>query len=244
MDRCIPYTPDEPFVMSGPKIRRFGEAWQLFYIAGRRWKVVDGRPEPVYKIRMATSPDGITWTKHGEDLIESRVEPDEAQASPDVLLRRRRLPHVLLLPVQQRLPRQGVRLPDRLRAQHRPDHWQRDDDQAGIDVSDGDGWDAEMVSYPHVFEVDGRTYMAYLGNEVGRFGFGLAELEGRASHEVAQARARSSTPTRTAFPTGASAGRSRPSRSSSRTACGSTSRPACSIPWPRASTSATSPTST
>ena len=35
-----------------------------------------------------------------------------------------------------------------------------------------------MVAYPHVVEVDGRTYMAYLGNGVGRFGFGLAELEG------------------------------------------------------------------
>jgi hypothetical protein len=35
-----------------------------------------------------------------------------------------------------------------------------------------------MVSYPHVFELDGRTYMAYLGNAVGRHGFGLAELDG------------------------------------------------------------------
>ena len=83
--RSSAYSPDEPFVMSGPKVRRFGDTWHLFYIAGRRWKVVDGRPEPVYKIRMATSPDGIAWTKHGEDLIESRVEADEAQASPDVV---------------------------------------------------------------------------------------------------------------------------------------------------------------
>ncbi len=37
-----------------------------------------------------------------------------------------------------------------------------------------EGWDAEMISYPHVFELDGRTYMAYLGNQVGRHGFGLA----------------------------------------------------------------------
>jgi len=28
------------------------------------------------------------------------------------------------------------------------------------------------------FEVDGKTYMLYLGNSVGRYGFGLAELEG------------------------------------------------------------------
>jgi hypothetical protein len=35
-----------------------------------------------------------------------------------------------------------------------------------------------MISYPHVFELDGNTYMAYLGDQVGRYGFGLALLEG------------------------------------------------------------------
>lgn len=81
---AIGYSPDEPFVMSGPKIRRFNNQWQLFYIAGRKWKWVDGRAEPVYKIRMATSEDGINWTKLNKDLIPSRIEEDEAQASPDV----------------------------------------------------------------------------------------------------------------------------------------------------------------
>jgi hypothetical protein len=29
-----------------------------------------------------------------------------------------------------------------------------------------------------VFALDGRTWMLYLGNQVGRYGFGLAELQG------------------------------------------------------------------
>ena len=53
----------------------------------------------------------------------------------------------------------------------------RDDAKAGIDVS-VEGWDSEMVSYPHVFDLDGKTYLLYLGNEVGRYGFGLAVLDG------------------------------------------------------------------
>ena len=56
-------------------------------------------------------------------------------------------------------------------------HWTRDDTKAGIDVSE-EGWDSEMISYPHVFELDGKTYMLYLGNQVGREGFGLAGCEG------------------------------------------------------------------
>ncbi len=54
--------------------------------------------------------------------------------------------------------------------------WTRDDARAGIAVSP-DGWDSETISYPNVFELDGSTYMYYQGNQVGKFGFGLARLE-------------------------------------------------------------------
>ena len=53
----------------------------------------------------------------------------------------------------------------------------REDEKVGIDVSH-DGWDSNMISYPHVFELDGEIIMLYLGNEFGRNGFGLAKLEG------------------------------------------------------------------
>ena len=56
----ISYSLDEPFVMSGPKVRRFNGQWQLFYIAGSKWKLVHGKPEPVYKIRLAVSGAGMS----------------------------------------------------------------------------------------------------------------------------------------------------------------------------------------
>ena len=56
--------------------------------------------------------------------------------------------------------------------------WIRDDTKAGIDISE-EGWDDEMISYPHIFELDGKIFMFYLGNQVGKYGFGLAELEGQ-----------------------------------------------------------------
>lgn len=173
----LSYSPDEPFVLSGPKIRRFGGRWHLFYIAGRKWKLVDGRPEPVYGIRMAWSNDGIAWIKAGRDLIASRLEEDEAQASPDVFLCNGRYHMFFCYRRSENFRgrengyRIGYAVSDDLR------HWARDDLKAGIDVS-GEGWDSEMISYPHVFELDGQTYMLYLGNQVGREGFGLARLEG------------------------------------------------------------------
>jgi len=173
----LSYSPDEPFVLSGPKVRRFGDRYQLFYIAGRKWKLVDGRAEPVYKIRLATSVDGLHWEKIGRDLIESRVEADEAQASPDVFQCNGKYHMFYCYRYSSgfRSREFGYRIGyassiDLL-------HWTRDDAKAGIDVS-FEGWDSEMVSYPHVFEVDGSIYMAYLGNQVGRYGFGLARLNG------------------------------------------------------------------
>lgn len=173
----LSYSPDEPFILSGPKIRRFNGQWQLWYIAGRKWVLDGDRPEPVYKIRMATSDDGFRWHKLGRDLVPSRIEADEAQASPDVFFHDGTW-HMFFCyrhSTGYRGHERGYRIGyassrDML-------HWERDDTRAGMDVS-ASGWDAEMVSYPHVFELDGNVYMMYLGNQVGRYGFGLAVLEG------------------------------------------------------------------
>lgn len=171
------YTPEEPFVLSGPKIRRFGNQWVLFYIAGRKWKMVQGRAEPVYKIRMATSADGLNWNRLNRDIIDSRIEEDEAQASPDVFFAHG-VYHMFFCyrrSEDYRGHANGYRIG--YASSRNLVDWVRDDSKAGIDVSPS-GWDSEMISYPHVFEVDGTIYMAYLGNQVGREGFGLAKLEG------------------------------------------------------------------
>lgn len=174
----LPYSPDEPFVLSGPKVRRFNDIWYLWYIAGRKWKVVDGRPEPVYRIRMASSSDGTHWSKMSRDLIPSRVEDDEAQASPDVFYANGKY-HMFFCyrySSHYRGKENGYRIGYAVSTNLTD--WERDDSKAGIDVSE-EGWDSEMISYPHVFDVDGKTYLAYLGNEVGRHGFGLAVLDGK-----------------------------------------------------------------
>jgi len=169
---------NEPFVLSGPKIRMFNNHWYLWYIAGRKWIQNKGTPEPVYKIRMASSEDGFDWVRYDRDLIANKLEEDECQASPDVFFYDNRF-HMFFC-YRYGLDYRGNEKGYRIGYAHSDDmmNWVRDDTQAGIDVSD-EGWDSEMVSYPHVFELDGSIYMLYLGNHVGRFGFGLAKLEGR-----------------------------------------------------------------
>lgn len=172
----LSYTRDEPFILSGPKIRRFNSKWYLFYIAGRKWVLDNGKPEPVYKIRMATSDDGINWEKHNKDLITSRVEEDEAQASPDVIFLNG-MYHMFFCYRYSKGYR-GKEKGYRIGYASSIDliNWERNDEKVGISVSEV-GWDSEMVSYPHVFELNEKIYMLYLGNGVGKEGFGVAELE-------------------------------------------------------------------
>ena len=165
----------EPFVISGPKIRKFNEQWYLWYIAGKKWTTGD-KPEPVYTIRMATSADGINWVKSEIDLIDTKLEDDECQASPDVFFYKGQ--YHMFFCYRYSLNYRNKERGYRIGYAHSDDliNWKRDDEKGGLDISEK-GWDSEMVSYPHVFELDNSTYMLYLGNQVGRMGFGLAKLE-------------------------------------------------------------------
>ena len=171
----LSYSPDEPFIISGPKIRRFHNTWYVWYIAGKKWIRDNGKPEPVYRIRMATSKDGQNWEKYGKDIIQTTLGGDEAQASPDVIWYKNS--YHMFFCYRYSTDFRGKR-GYRIGYAKSEDlfHWQRDDTGAGITVS-SKGWDDESVSYPHVFESDGTLYMLYLGNQVGKYGFGLARLD-------------------------------------------------------------------
>ena len=128
---------------------------------GVKWIATGGRAEPVYRIRMATSDDGVAWRRHDRELIPPRLEPDECQASPDVFEANGRF-HMFFCyraSADYRQRAGGYRIgyassPDLV-------EWTRDDAKAGLDISES-GWDSEMVSYPHVFEVDG----AVMGRDI------------------------------------------------------------------------------
>jgi hypothetical protein len=175
----LSYTLDEPMTVSGPKIRRFGERWYLWYVVGKRWKLADGRPESIFKIRMAESPDGLAWERRGADLIADVLDADECKASPDVF-RYDGAWHMFFsykYGSDFRGTDRGYRIG--YASSHDLVTWTRDDAQAGIAPSGGDEWDGQSIAYPHVFELDGAFYLLYLGNDVGRYGFGLAVLDGR-----------------------------------------------------------------
>ncbi len=174
----LSYSLHEPFVISGPKIRQFNNQLYLFYIAGKEWLLVNNKPEPVYKIRLATSHNGLDWDKHNSNLITDLLGDNEAQASPDVIVENG-LYHMFFCYRQPTDFRHNKARSYRIGYASSSDlmHWQRNDARCGLDISES-GFDSDMLAYPHVFKLNGKTYLFYLGNQVGRYGFGLAELEG------------------------------------------------------------------
>jgi hypothetical protein len=58
-------------------------------------------------------------------------------------------------------------------------HWQRLDDQVGIERSAA-GWDADMIEYCSIFQEGDQTYLLYNGNGFGSSGVGIARLDSRA----------------------------------------------------------------
>lgn len=167
----------EPFQVSGPKVRNFHNQLQLymFYLAGEKWVLTEqGASESFYKIRMATSTDGLNWKRDGKNIIDGVLE-NECQAGPDVFYHNGKY-HMyfsyrygLDFRGNDRGYRIGYATSDDLK------NWTRDDANAGIKLSKT-GWDSQDMHYPHIFKCNENTYMLYNGNEFGRFGFGLARL--------------------------------------------------------------------
>jgi hypothetical protein len=165
----------EPFVIASPKIRFFNNQWYLFYTAGSTW-LADPKVDPVYKIRMATSINGTDWNKLHVSIVNNLLGEFEAQASPDVFFFNDQY-HMLFcyrygsnFRNNERGYRIGYAFSEDLV------NWTRDDSKSNLTTSDV-GWDSEDVSYPNVIKVNDHLYCFYLGNQVGKTGFGVARMK-------------------------------------------------------------------
>lgn len=170
----------EPFLVVDGFVRKFENKFYMFYIFGQKWcEEIEGHsPERVYKIGYAISDDGINWQKMNRCIIKDKIDENECQALPTVIKIGGRYHmyfcyrHMIGFRTEKEKGyRLGYAYSDDLI------DWIRDDDNAGI-TTGKEGWDSDMICYPNIFEVDGKVYLLYNGNEFGKHGFGIAELEG------------------------------------------------------------------
>lgn len=171
---------NEPFLVGDPFGLKIDNIFHIWYIYGVKWILNESTKEKerVYKIGHAYSHDNINFIKTNRNLISDKLNDTECQALPSVLHHNGKY-HMVFCYREAIGFRKEINKAYRLGYAYSFDgyEWARDDEKLGLDVS-LDGWDSEMLCYPHLFRLDDKIYLLYNGNEFGRKGFGLALLEG------------------------------------------------------------------
>lgn len=152
----------DPYLNTAPCVVVEDGLWRMWYVSGVGWV---HRDLPRYNIKYAESRNGLHWERQGIVCIDFASPNEHALARPCV--RKENGIYKMWFSHKGETYRIGyAESEDGI-------HWERRDDEAGIDVSPS-GWDSEMIEYACVFEYEGVKYMLYNGNDYGRDGVGLA----------------------------------------------------------------------
>ena len=166
----------EPFLVGDPFVFEENDLYHMFYIAGVTWKYFESEtsPQRVYKIKKATSPDGINWTKNGVNLIKDIIGPDECQALPTVV--KFRDEYIMAFCYRSAYgfrtdPKLGYKLD--IATSKDLSKWERGKYDLVISKHQS-GWDQDMRCYPNLNVLNRKMHLLYNGNNFGKVGFGLA----------------------------------------------------------------------
>ena len=146
------------------------DKFRVWYAVGSDWEDIDGRPFPRYSINYQESLSGMDFQSVGTPCIKPRVESGEYRIGrPRVYQKGAQC--IMNFTYGTRsgkyMAGQATSIDGR--------NWIRDDSALGISLSES-GWDSRHLSYPSVVCVGHRTFMFYNGNDMGLYGFGVAEL--------------------------------------------------------------------
>lgn len=166
----------EPFFVSTLCAIEIGDIYHVFYLNCTEYKTIQNRIEPRYNIKHATSENGIDFNRNGKVAIDY-ISNEEAGISRPTVIKDEQF-RMWYSYRQFTNYRTDKNLSYKIGHARSLDGvtWQRLDDQDGLYTS-MEGWDSEMVCYPHVLNIKGKLVMLYNGNGFGKSGFGYAEYE-------------------------------------------------------------------
>lgn len=142
--------------------------WKVWCGIGSKWTCIDNNPFPNYDIRYLESEDGIHFPQTSTTCIQQ--EGDEYRIGRPRVYKKSNCYEMYY--TKGTINKEY--LPGRATSNDGI-NWIRQDNSVGITTSDS-GWDSETLCYPSLLTVHGKTYMFYNGNNMGRDGFGYAEL--------------------------------------------------------------------
>lgn len=144
--------------------------FKFWYATGSGWENIDGIDYPQYDINYIESSDGIIFNESGikcilndEENLEYRIgRPRTYKKDNKYIMNFTYGTRDDKYIAGQAISNDGI-------------VWNRNDKLLGIELST-EGWDSTHLSYPSIITVKDKTYMFYNGNNMGKDGFGYAEL--------------------------------------------------------------------
>lgn len=170
---------NEPLFCSTADVMNTPDGWIMWYASTTHWLEIDGKMEPRYHLKVATSPDGLTWDYGERVAIDYSGEAEGAVARASVI-RIGGLYHMWFCHRDLRGYRDERGAGYRLGYAWSADgfSWRREHAQRifANEPAAGD-FDDLMQAYPAVLELDKRLILLYNGDGFGQTGIGLATAE-------------------------------------------------------------------
>ncbi len=144
--------------------------FKIWYATGSGWENINGIDYPQYDINYIESKDGIHFSDTGVKCIENNKNNQEYRIGRPRVYKQNNsyIMNFTYGTVDGRYIAGQATSNDGI-------NWIRDDKELGIELSI-DGWDSVHLSYPSIVSTENKTYMFYNGNNMGKDGFGYAEL--------------------------------------------------------------------
>ena len=155
----------DPYLNTAPWVIRIKKnLFYMYYVSGTKWKNKD---LPFYRIKFASSTDGINWKRDGRVCIDFKNKSECALARPYVIKEGR----VFKMWFSYKSKNTSYKIGyaesyDGLK-------WVRNDNFNSISTS-RKGFDSDMVGYPVIIKIKNLYYMLYNGNNYGYEGIGIA----------------------------------------------------------------------
>lgn len=162
---------DEVYARCGCYVLKDENKFKMWYIGSYKegWTVSENKWKPLYVMKYTESQDGIHWHNESVQCMEFGNSDEHGFGRPFVWKADNKYKMLYSIRTYSRGYYIGyAESEDGI-------SWIRKDGQAGIDLSK-EGWDDTNISYPALFEYEGKVYMFYNGNGCGKTGFGYAEL--------------------------------------------------------------------
>lgn len=163
-------TTSEPDIRSAVSILQEGKKMRMWYVGAFAWIDVNGKEVPTYRIHHAVSADGLNWEVDQHDCIQFQNEDEFGFGRPWVMKKENGFEMFYSVRTKSLGYRLGYATSEDGYS------WVRKDSELNFSVG-SDSWENESVCYPCVVDVNGKRFLFYNGNQNGKTGFGVAELE-------------------------------------------------------------------